>query len=535
MKSKYIFVTGGVVSGLGKGIAAASIARILKNKGLKVFMQKFDPYVNVDPGTMSPYQHGEVFVTADGAETDLDLGHYERFIDEELNQTSNITTGRIYSSVIQKERNGDYLGATVQMVPHITGEIKAKVYEAGKVSKADVIITEIGGTVGDIESQTFVEALRQVKKEQGEENVMFVHVTLIPRMYGSLELKTKPTQHSVKELKSSGIQPNIILCRTPITLPSDVREKISLFCDVETDCVLDCLDVTNIYQVPLNLLEQNIDKIICKQLKLKCKTADMQEWEKLVKRVDTLQKQVSIGLVGKYTELPDAYLSVMEALKHGGYYHNAKVNIKLINSEELERKRDMNKVFEGMDGIIVPGGFGTRGVEGKIKAVKFARENNIPFLGICMGMQVAAIEFARNVLGLKNANSEELDKNTKHPIIHIMEDQKNISEMGGTLRLGNYSCKIKSNTKAYNIYKQTDIKERHRHRYEFNNKYRDIFTENGVIFSGLNPKRDLVEIIELPANNFFVATQAHPEFKSRPTNPHPLYAAFVKASIRNKA
>ena len=529
--TKYVFVTGGVVSGLGKGITASSIALLLKARGYKVFMQKFDPYINVDPGTMNPIQHGEVFVTYDGCETDLDLGHYERFIDEELNYTSNITSGKIYSSVIEKERRGDYLGGTVQMVPHITDFIKEKVYEAGKTSGADIVITEIGGTVGDIESLTFIEALRQIQYEKGTENTFFVHTTLIPYIFGSGELKTKPTQNTVKDLRNMGIQPNAICCRTPEHLSDGIKNKLSMFCSIPTSNVIEAIDVKNIYQIPLNFYQQKIDEIILKQFKMNVNKIDIKYWEDLVNVVNSLDKTVTIGLVGKYVELHDAYLSVAESLKHAGYKYKTKVEIKWIDSEKLENIKDLKEVFKDVSGIIVPGGFGKRGVEGKIKAIKYARENNVPFLGICLGMQLAVIEFARNVCNIKDATSTEFDPDTKSPIIDLMEEQKRITDMGGTLRLGNYECNLVKDTLAYKDYGVDTILERHRHRYEFNNEYKEILEKNGMVFSGVNVMRNLMEIIELPTHKHFIACQFHPEFKSRPNRCHPLFDSFIKASI----
>lgn len=530
--TKYVFVTGGVVSGLGKGITASSLALLLKSRGYKVFMQKFDPYINIDPGTMNPIQHGEVYVTYDGCETDLDLGHYERFIDEELNYTSNITSGKIFLSVIEKERKGEYLGATVQMVPHVTNEIKNKVYEAGVSSKADIVITEIGGTVGDIESQTFIESLRQIQYELGRENTFFVHTTLIPYIYGSGELKTKPTQNSVRDLRNMGITPNAIVCRTPIELNENIVKKLSLFCSVPEENIINAVDVKNIYQIPINFYNQKIDEIILKQFKLEVRKADIKYWFDLVNCVDNLKDEVEIALVGKYVELHDAYLSVAESLRHAGYKYNVKVNINWIDSESLE-KSDVNlsDVFKNSKGIIVPGGFGSRGIEGKINAIKYARENNVPFLGICLGMQLAVIEFARNVCNIKDASSTEFNQLCKEPIIDLMTDQKSIVNMGGTLRLGNYECNIKKNTLAFDDYKTSHILERHRHRYEFNNSYREILEKNGLVFSGINKVSNLVEIIEYPKHKHFIACQFHPEFKSRPTKPHPLFDSFIKMSI----
>jgi CTP synthase len=484
---------------------------------------------------MNPIQHGEVYVTYDGCETDLDLGHYERFIDEELNYTSNITSGKIYSSVIEKERKGEYLGATVQMVPHITNEIKNKVYEAGITSKADIVITEIGGTVGDIESMSFIEALRQIQLEKGVENTFFVHTTLIPYIYGSGELKTKPTQNSVRDLRNMGIRPDALVCRTPMVTSDNLKAKLSMFCSVPKENVIDAIDVKNIYQIPINFYEQKIDEIILKQFKLPVKKADIKYWKDLVNTVDNLKDEVEIALVGKYVELHDAYLSVAEALKHAGYKYNTKVNINWVDSEKLEDSNvKLKEIFKNSKGILVPGGFGTRGIEGKIKAINYARTNNIPYLGICLGMQLAVIEFARNVCGIEDATSTEFDPTTKNPIIDLMADQKSIVNMGGTLRLGNYDCKIKKDTLAYKDYKCENIKERHRHRYEFNNEYKEILEKNGMVFSGINEAANLVEIIELPNHKHFIAGQFHPEFKSRPTKPHPLFDSFVKASIKNK-
>lgn len=529
--TKYVFVTGGVVSGLGKGITASSIALLLKSRGYKVFMQKFDPYINVDPGTMNPIQHGEVFVTYDGCETDLDLGHYERFIDEELNFTSNITSGKIYKNVIDKERHGDYLGATVQMVPHITNEIKNKVYEAGVTSGADIVITEIGGTVGDIESQSFIEALRQIQYEKGNENTFFVHCTLVPYIYGSDELKTKPTQNSVRDLRNMGIRPDALVCRAPYNTGEAIKNKLSLFCSVPVSNVIDSIDVKNIYEIPINYYNQKIDEIILKQFNLPIRKANLDYWKNLITTVDNLKDEIEISLVGKYVELHDAYISVAESLRHAGYKYNTKININWVDSEKLEdSKINLKEVFKNSKGIIVPGGFGSRGIEGKIKAIKYARENNVPFLGICLGMQLAVIEFARNVCGIKDASSTEFDPTCKSPIIDLMSDQKSIVNMGGTLRLGNYECTLKKDTLAYNDYKQDKILERHRHRYEFNNKYKEDLEKKGMVFSGINEKANLVEIIELPSHKHFIASQFHPEFKSRPTRPHPLFDSFIKAS-----
>lgn len=534
--AKYVFVTGGVVSGLGKGITASSIALLLKSRGYKVFMQKFDPYINVDPGTMSPYQHGEVFVTSDGSETDLDLGHYERYIDEELNYTSNMTMGKVFASVIEKERRGDFLGGTVQIVPHVTNEIKAKIYEAAHTSQADIIITEIGGTIGDIESQAFLESLRQLRLEAGFENTIFVHTTLIPEIYGSGELKTKPTQHSVIEMRGLGLQPDIIVCRTPVLLDEDLKKKISMFCSIPSTHVISSPNVTNIYSIPLIYHEQKIDEIILNHFQLPISKINLKDWEKLVKVTDNLKDEIEIALVGKYVELHDAYISVVESLKHAGYQEGTKIKINWIDSEELEKSTaNLKEIFKNASGIIIPGGFGSRGTEGMIIAANYARENKIPYLGLCLGMQIATIEFARNVCHLEDANSTEFDPLCKNPIIDLMADQKQIINMGGTLRLGNYECQLKKDTLAYQDYQAELILERHRHRYEFNNKYRSIFEENGLVFSGINPQADLVEIIEIPSHPHYIACQFHPEFKSRPNRPHPLFKSFIKASIAYKA
>ncbi|MFC4402841.1 CTP synthase [Gracilibacillus xinjiangensis] len=529
--TKYIFVTGGVVSSIGKGITAASLGRLLKNRGLKVTIQKFDPYINVDPGTMSPYQHGEVFVTDDGAETDLDLGHYERFIDINLNQYSNITTGKIYSTVIKKERRGDYLGGTVQVIPHITNEIKDKVFQAGKQTNADIVITEIGGTVGDIESLPFIEAIRQIKSDIGRENVMYIHCTLVPYIQAAGELKTKPTQHSVKELRSLGIQPDVIVLRTEHQISQEMKEKIALFCDIDEKAVIESGDADTLYHVPLAMQEQNLDQLTCDHFGLECGQADMTEWNELVERVLNLSKKVTIGLVGKYVELPDAYISVVEALKHAGFAHDADVEVKWVNAEKLSSD-NVEKELADVDGILVPGGFGDRGIEGKIEAIRFARENRVPFFGICLGMQLATVEFARNVLGLDGAHSAEIDPLTKYPIIDLLPEQKDISDMGGTLRLGIYPCRLKDGTKTKEVYENEDIVyERHRHRFEFNNQYRQQMEENGFIFSGTSPDEKLVETIEIADHPWFIASQFHPEFKSRPTRPQQLFKGFIGATV----
>ncbi|MFX3624407.1 MAG: CTP synthase [Ectobacillus sp.] len=528
--TKYIFVTGGVVSSLGKGITAASLGRLLKNRGLNVTIQKFDPYINVDPGTMSPYQHGEVFVTDDGAETDLDLGHYERFIDINLNKYSNVTTGKVYSSVLQKERRGDYLGGTVQVIPHITNEIKERVFRAGRETNADVVITEIGGTVGDIESLPFLEAIRQIKSDIGRDNVMYIHCTLIPYIKAAGEMKTKPTQHSVKELRSLGIQPNIIVVRTEFPVSQDMKDKLALFCDIDPKAVIEARDADTLYAVPLALQEQNMDQIVCEHLKLDCAPADMTEWKALVEKVRNLSKKVKIALVGKYVELQDAYISVVEALRHAGYSFDSDIEIKWINAEHVT-PGNVKELVGDADGILVPGGFGDRGIEGKIAATQYARENQVPFLGICLGMQLASIEFARNVLGLEGANSSEINPDTKYPIIDLLPEQKDVEDLGGTLRLGLYPCKLQEETKAYHAYGEPVVYERHRHRYEFNNQFRQDMEKAGFVFSGTSPDGRLVEIIELKDHPWFVASQFHPEFVSRPTRPQPLFREFVNASI----
>jgi CTP synthase len=531
--TKYIFVTGGVVSSLGKGITAASLGRLLKNRGLKVTIQKFDPYINVDPGTMSPYQHGEVFVTDDGAETDLDLGHYERFIDINLGKFSNVTAGKVYMTVLKKERRGDYLGGTVQVIPHITNEIKERIIRSGKESGADIVITEIGGTVGDIESLPFLEAIRQMKSDIGRDNVMYVHCTLMPYIKAAGEMKTKPTQHSVKELRGLGIQPNVIVVRTEMPISQDTKDKIALFCDIDNKAVVECRDAEVLYEVPLALQKQNFDKIVCEHLKLECNDADMTEWTALVNKVKNLSKTVKIGLVGKYVELQDAYISVVEALRHSGYAFDSEISVKWINAEHVTDE-NVNELLEDVDGILVPGGFGDRGIEGKIRATKFARENKVPFLGICLGMQLASIEFARNVLNLSDANSSEINPDTNYPIIDLLPEQKDIEDLGGTLRLGLYPCKLVEGTKAYEAYNDDVVYERHRHRFEFNNEYREQMEENGFVFSGLSPDGRLVEIIELKDHPWFVASQFHPEFISRPNRPQPLFYNFVKASLENQ-
>lgn len=533
MKTKYIFITGGVVSGLGKGITAASLGRLLKNRGYKVTAQKFDPYINVDPGTMNPHEHGEVFVTDDGAETDLDLGHYERFIDENLSKNSSITTGRIYSEVIEKERRGDYLGKTVQVIPHITNQIKEKVYKFDD-SEVDIVITEIGGTVGDIESLPFLEAIRQVGIEQNDEDVIYIHVTLLPYISGSNELKSKPTQHSVKELQGLGIKPDILVCRSDGSIPEGMKEKMALFCNVKKQNIIENKTVQDLYEVPLMLEDEGLANVVCEKLHLENKEPKNDEWKEMIDRIKNLEvKNVNVAIVGKYVELEDSYLSVIESLKHGGFANNTKVNIELVDSEKINSS-NVKDILEKYNGILVPGGFGNRGINGKIETIKYARENNIPFLGICLGMQLSVIEFARNVAKIEDANSAEFDEICKNPVIHIMENQKEISRKGGTMRLGAYPCKIKHDTLAYEIYKQDTISERHRHRFEFNNEYKQILENNGLICSGTSPDGSLVEIVEITANKFFIAVQFHPEFKSRPDKPAPLFREFIKAIIGTK-
>lgn len=531
MAAKYIFVTGGVVSGLGKGITAASLGRLLKARGLRVTMQKFDPYLNVDPGTMNPFQHGEVFVTDDGAETDLDLGHYERFIDENLTQNSNVTSGRVYWNVIQKERNGDYGGGTVQVIPHITNEIKARISE-GK-DNVDVSIVEVGGTVGDIESQPFLEAIRQFAVEQGRSNCLFIHVTLLPYLAASHEQKTKPTQHSVKELLSIGIQPDIIVLRSEQPIGDDLKRKISLFCNVKENCVIQNLDLPLLYAVPLALKEERLDEIVCKHFCLDTPGADLSDWISMVNTAMALSQTVEIALVGKYVELHDAYLSVAEALTHGGIGNNVKVNIKWVDSESITPE-NAAAILSDMDGILVPGGFGQRGIEGKIEAIRYARENRIPFLGICLGMQLAIIEYARNVVGLADANSAEFDPQTPNPVIDLMPEQKDVVQLGGTMRLGRYPCKLTPGSKAEALYGESLISERHRHRFEVNNDYREDLEKAGVVFGGKSPDNRIIEMMELADHPWFVASQFHPEFKSRPNRPHPLFKGFVRAAKEYK-
>ncbi|KPJ21902.1 CTP synthase [Streptococcus phocae] len=532
--TKYIFVTGGVVSSIGKGIVAASLGRLLKNRGLKVTIQKFDPYINIDPGTMSPYQHGEVYVTDDGAETDLDLGHYERFIDINLNKYSNVTTGKIYSEVLRKERKGEYLGATVQVIPHITDALKEKIKRAATTTDSDVIITEVGGTVGDIESLPFLEALRQMKADVGSENVMYIHTTLLPYLKAAGEMKTKPTQHSVKELRGLGIQPNMLVIRTEKPVEQGIKNKLAQFCDVNPEAVIESRDVKHLYQIPLNLQAQEMDQIVCNHLKLDAPKANMTEWSAMVDKVMNLKKTTKIALVGKYVELPDAYLSVVEALKHSGYANDTAIDLNWINSNDITAD-NVEELLKDADGIIVPGGFGQRGTEGKIQAIRYAREQDVPMLGICLGMQLTCVEFARHVLNLEGAHSFELDPTTPYPIIDIMRDQIDIEDMGGTLRLGLYPCKLKAATKTAAAYNHQEVvQRRHRHRYEFNNKFRQEFEDAGFVFSGVSPDNRLVEVVELSDKKFFVAAQYHPELQSRPNRPEELYTAFVKAAVENK-
>jgi len=531
--AKYIFVTGGVVSSLGKGIVASSIGRLLKDRGLKIFVQKFDPYINIDPGTLSPYQHGEVYVTDDGIETDLDLGHYERFIDVSLTKLSNITSGRIYKEVLEKERKGDYLGKTVQVIPHITDRIKSKLQKAAETSGADVIITEIGGTVGDIESLPFLEAIRQWRRDVGQKNTFYVHTTLVPYLRVAGEIKTKPTQHSVKELRSLGIQPDMVVLRSEVNIKKEVKEKISLFCDIEPEAVIVSKDVSVLYDIVPALHKQGADDIICKHFALDAPEPDLTEWNKMIESVRNAKTELNIALVGKYVELHDAYLSIAEALRHAGYVYGAKVNIGWILSEDVTDE-NVAEILKGYSGVLIPGGFGQRGVEGKIAAAKYARENNIPCFGICLGLQVVALEFARNVLNLKDADSTEFNPETKTPIISLLPEQFRGIEMGGTLRLGLNPCKVKEGTKAYSVYQKTDINERHRHRYEFNNQYLKTFEEHGMIASGKNPDKDLVEILELKNHPWYLACQFHPEFLSRPYKAHPLFKGFIKASLDYK-
>ena len=529
--NKFIFVTGGVVSSLGKGLASASIGNLLESRGLKITFLKLDPYINVDPGTMNPYQHGEVFVTDDGAETDLDLGHYERFTSLTLTRDNNYTTGRIYNSVITKERRGDYLGGTVQVVPHITDEIKQCIRNVAK--DTDVVIVEIGGTVGDIESLPFLEAIRQMPYDVGRENVLYIHLTLVPYIVASGELKTKPTQHSVNKLREIGIQPNILLCRTDRYLPPDLKDKIALFCNVEKGAVITAKDVETIYEVPIVFRKEGLDELIVRQLKLETGPPNLREWDAMVQKIKRPKHEISVALVGKYVGLKESYKSLAEALVHGGVDHETRVNINWIESEEVER-RGAEQTLRDADGILIPGGFGVRGIEGKIQTIRFAREQGIPFLGLCLGMQCAVIELARNAAGLADANSSEFDINTPHPVIHLMEHQKSLHDKGGTMRLGSYPCRLQDGSLAHKAYGVLEVKERHRHRYEFNNAYRDRLVAHGLVLSGLSPDGELVEIVELKGHPWFLGTQFHPEYCSRPHRPHPLFSAFAGAALRRK-
>ena len=530
MNTKYIFVTGGVVSGLGKGITAASLGRLLKNRGYKVTIQKFDPYINVDPGTMNPYEHGEVFVTDDGAETDLDLGHYERFIDENLTHNSSVTMGKIYQNVIEKERRGDYLGKTVQVIPHITNEIKEKIY-GFEDTDTDIVITEVGGTVGDIEGLSIIEAIRQVGLEKNKEDVVYIHVTLLPYIFGSNEIKSKPTQHSVKELQSLGIKPDILVCRTEQDIPDTIREKLSLFCNVRKSSVIQNKTADCLYAVPLMLEEEGLAREVCNHLHLEKYIPDNTKWEEMIGNIRKIDENnvVTIGLVGKYVKLEDSYISVIESLYHAGFANNVKVKVKLIDSEKITRE-NATEQLKGMDGIVIPGGFGDRGIDGMIETVRYVRENNIPFLGICLGMQMAVVEFARDVLGIEDADSEEFNKETKNQVIHIMEEQKNVHKKGGTMRLGAYPCIIKEGTLAEKLYGTTEISERHRHRFEYNNDYRERLENGGLKVSGTSPDGLLVEMVEMPEHPYFIAGQFHPELKSRPNRPGPLFVGLVEAA-----
>jgi CTP synthase len=530
--AKFIFVTGGVTSSLGKGITAAALGRLLKSRGLRVVIQKLDPYINIDPGTMSPYQHGEVFVTDDGGETDLDLGHYERFIDTNLSKNSNVTTGKIYWSVINKERRGEYQGSTVQVIPHITNEIKERIYDVGRDGTVDVVITEIGGTVGDIESLPFLEAIRQFKNDAGRDNVLYIHVTLVPFLAAAGEAKTKPTQHSVKELRSIGIQPDVIVCRAVKPLSAEMKEKIALFCDIEKDAVIQVTDAQIIYEVPLMLEEEGLDDIVVKKLKLSCGSTEMSDWMEMIERAKNPRHRVVIALVGKYVELKDAYLSVAEALIHAGIHHRAEIDLHWVNSGELEAADDLSLFFAGLDGILVPGGFGDQGIEGKIRAVQWAREQRVPFFGICLGMQLAVVEFARHVCQLEGAHSREFDQGTPYPVIDFLPEQEGSAVPGGAMRLGSFPCQLKPGTLAYAAYGEEMVRERHRHRFEFSRSYWEEFQEKGLKISGLSPDGRSVEIIELPDHPWFLASQFHPEFKSRPNRPHPLFKDFVQAALK---
>ncbi len=531
MAVKYVFVTGGVVSGLGKGITAASLGRLLKARGYTVTMQKFDPYINIDPGTMNPVQHGEVFVTDDGAETDLDLGHYERFIDESLSKNSNVTTGKIYWSVLQKERRGDFGGGTVQVIPHITNEIKNRFYRNPSAEHTEIAIIEVGGTVGDIESQPFLEAIRQFQHEKGHENVILIHVTLIPYLRASQEMKTKPTQASVKDLQGMGIWPDILVCRSEHPLDIGIKDKIALFCNVPSGHVLQNLDVEYLYEAPLAMEEENLAGVVCECLHLDCPEPDLKDWTEMVDYLKHPNTEITIALVGKYIQLHDAYISVVEALKHGGISNRVTVNIKWIDSETVTAG-NVDALMQDVSGILVPGGFGHRGIDGKLEAIRYARTHGVPFLGLCLGMQLAIVEFARNVLGYNDAHSAELDPNTTHPVIHIMPEQIGVEDIGGTLRLGSYPCVLDENSKAYQMYGTREVRERHRHRYEVNNDYREKLTANGMKLSGLSPDGNIVEMIEITEHPWFIATQAHPELKSRPNRPHPLFRGFIEAALK---
>jgi len=530
--TKYIFVTGGVVSSLGKGIVAASLGKLLTARGFSVAMQKFDPYINVDPGTMSPFQHGEVFVTDDGAETDLDLGHYERFTDTSLSRINSSTSGSVYQTVINKERAGEYLGATVQFIPHITNEIKSRMKKAAKQFKPDFLICEVGGTTGDIEGLPYIESIRQFRAEEGYNNTLSIHVTLLPFLPTSGELKTKPSQHSVTTLRSLGIQPDILVCRTQKAIPKVEKDKLALFCSVEKECVIECRDLASIYEVPLALEAQNMANVVLKKLGVKEKKPDLRNWEKLIDKIKNPKRTVTVGLAGKYTKLNDAYLSVVESLKHAGYAFDAKVEIKWLASDDCTSLDEAAKMLEGVDAIIVPGGFGTRGVEGKLNVIRYARENDIPFLGICLGLQGCVIEYARNVAGLKDANSTEFDEGTPNPVIDLMLEQKSAAGLGGTMRLGKHPCKLKADSVVAKAYGTTTIEERHRHRYEVNNEFKDKIERAGLVFSGTSPDGLLTEIVEYPKNRWHVACQFHPEFKSRPERPHPLFYGLIKNAIK---
>ena len=533
MPVKYVFVTGGVVSGLGKGITAASLGRLLKARGYKVTMQKFDPYINIDPGTMNPVQHGEVFVTDDGAETDLDLGHYERFIDESLTKNSNVTTGKVYWTVLQKERRGDFGGGTVQVIPHITNEIKSRFHRNYNDNETEIAIIEVGGTVGDIESQPFLEAIRQFQHDVGRENCILIHVALMVYLPASEEMKTKPIQMSVKELQRLGIQPDVVVCRTEHEIDDNLKDKISLFCNVPASNVVQNLTVDMLYEAPLAMEKEHLAEIVCNSLKLDCPEPDLDDWKAMVKAAKNPTREVTVALVGKYIALHDAYISVVESLKHAGYPNSATVNIKWVDSETVTNE-NAAEVFSDVSGILVPGGFGSRGIDGKIAAIKYARENNIPFLGLCLGMQLSIVEFTRDVVGYRDAHSIELDPSTTHPVISLMSDQEGVTDIGGTLRLGSYPCKLDKNSKAYELYGEELIHERHRHRYEVNNDFRKVLTDNGMMLSGISPDGRIIEMVEIPSHPFFIATQAHPELKSRPNRPHPLFLGFVEAALNNK-